>query len=50
MGYINAVVGNATFNSTVGKFGLEKMKSRGGCLLEFCEEQDMIKTDSMFYL
>lgn len=49
IGDFNASVGEQTFSSnTMGKFGLGKQNERGVRLLEFCEQMDMIITNTFF--
>uniref|UniRef100_A0A8D9DT62 Craniofacial development protein 2 n=1 Tax=Cacopsylla melanoneura TaxID=428564 RepID=A0A8D9DT62_9HEMI len=48
-GDFNASVGEQNFTSnTMGKFGLGKQNERGVRLIEFCEQMDMIITNTFF--
>lgn len=49
MGDFNAQVGSCTSNQEcVGKFALGKRNARGERLIEFCEQNDMIITNTMY--
>lgn len=48
MGDYNAVVGSHTDNNAVGNFGLGEINERGENLIDFCNQNDMVITNTLF--
>lgn len=48
MGDLNAKVGSSSIDGIVGQFGLGYKNDRGARLVEFCEEHDMVITNTHF--
>ena len=48
MGDLNAKVGSNPYTDTVGKFGLGKINERGERLIQFCEQNQLVITNTCF--
>ncbi|KAG1651907.1 Craniofacial development protein 2 [Nymphon striatum] len=48
IGDFNAKVGNESYKDIVGKYGLGKKNDRGDRLIEFCEENKLVISNTMF--
>jgi exonuclease III len=48
MGDWNTVVGEAKEGRSVGNFGLGKRNAKGERLVEFCDEQNLVKSNTLF--
>ena len=47
MGDMNAKVGDEKFGSTVGNYGLESRNDRGTRFVQFCEENELVITNTV---
>lgn len=50
MGDFNAKVGNIEVDKIVGKYGLGERNSRGDKLIQFCQEEEFVITNTLFKL